>query len=376
MNCKLIGSIVCTLAFSLGLAACGSSAGVVAGSSTGAAPAGSPGPAAAHGAATPYTGIPTKDSQVFTDLMRAADGVNGSSGQSAKVQYLVDNFDPQAQLKLFSSVFSQGCAGCAMSILPVTASNVKPLVTAAVAAKASITTMYEDIPNYYPWTVGPSWVAYMGYDGVQSGYENAKALFASMGGKGGVIEILGTPGPGVAADRLTGFEKALGEFPGIKVLDQQIGNWSQATAQQITSTELVKFGSEIKGVLSENDGMALGVVQALRAKGLNGKVGVTGSDGGNDSLALVKSGDMVSTMLASGALAGAVSTALAHAAAVGDIDVSKLSHAQRYFNLQQHLVTKANVDQYLDKPINADWMSYAFWKKNFWSASAGAIAAP
>jgi D-xylose transport system substrate-binding protein len=55
-------------------------------------------------------------------------------------------------------------------------------------------------------------------------------------------------------------------------------NWDNNAAQAETASELNNLGNKIDAVLVANDGMAGGVVAALRAQHLDGKVLVTGQD--------------------------------------------------------------------------------------------------
>ena len=54
--------------------------------------------------------------------------------------------------------------------------------------------------------------------------------------------------------------------------------WDPATAQQETDQALTRSNDHIDGVLVANDGMAGGVIAALKAQGLAGRVPVTGQD--------------------------------------------------------------------------------------------------
>jgi D-xylose transport system substrate-binding protein len=56
-------------------------------------------------------------------------------------------------------------------------------------------------------------------------------------------------------------------------------NWDPAKAQTEMEQFLTANGNKVDAVLSENDGMAGGVVAALAAQGLAGKVPVSGQDG-------------------------------------------------------------------------------------------------
>jgi ribose transport system substrate-binding protein len=73
-----------------------------------------------------------------------------------------------------------------------------------------------------------------------------------------------------------GYQRAFAEFPGIEVLGSGIGNYQQPDAKRV----MEKFLSEhpqIDAVLSANDGMALGVLEALKeAKRTSVVIGING----------------------------------------------------------------------------------------------------
>ena len=62
--------------------------------------------------------------------------------------------------------------------------------------------------------------------------------------------------------------KAL-EDAGLEVncLDDQVGMWDQATAQQLVANSLSQNGNDIEVVFCNNDAMALGALQAIQAAG-------------------------------------------------------------------------------------------------------------
>src|SRR5262249_39117623 len=61
-------------------------------------------------------------------------------------------------------------------------------------------------------------------------------------------------------------------------------NWDPAKAQTETEQFLTAANNDVQAVLSENDGMAGGVVAALDAQGLAGKTPVSGQDGDQAAL--------------------------------------------------------------------------------------------
>ena len=62
--------------------------------------------------------------------------------------------------------------------------------------------------------------------------------------------------------------KAL-EDAGLEVncLDDQVGNWDQATAQQLVANSLSQYGDDVEVVFCNNDAMALGALQSIEAAG-------------------------------------------------------------------------------------------------------------
>jgi ribose transport system substrate-binding protein len=109
-------------------------------------------------------------------------------------------------------------------------------------------------------------VTYVGADDYEIGYREARYLFENLGGKGRIVIIEGTPAAPTNRERVRGYKRALGEFPGIEVLGSGIGNYQQPDAKKV----MAKFLSEqpqIDAVLSANDGMALGALEALKEAG-------------------------------------------------------------------------------------------------------------
>ena len=115
-----------------------------------------------------------------------------------------------------------------------------------------------------------SFVTFVGADDLEIGYREARYLFEHLGGKGKIVVIEGTPAAPTNRERVRGYKRAYGEYPGIQVLASGVGNYQQPDARRVMETFLKDF-SEIDAVLSANDGMALGALEAL--KEANGQVG-------------------------------------------------------------------------------------------------------
>lgn len=128
----------------------------------------------------------------------------------------------------------------------------------------------------------------------------------------------------------------------ISLIDKQTAEWSRDKAQDLM-TNWLSAGEEFDVVFANNDEMAIGAIQAMKAAGISmDEVIVTGVDATQDALLAMQAGDLDVTVFqdANGQGAGSVDTALALAAGE-DVD-SKV-----YIPFQ--LVVPSNVDDFLAK---------------------------
>jgi ribose transport system substrate-binding protein len=108
-----------------------------------------------------------------------------------------------------------------------------------------------------------SFVTYVGADDYAIGYREARYLFGKLGGTGKIVVIEGTPAAPTNRERVRGYQRALAEFPRIEVLGSGNGNYQQPDAKRVMA-EFLKAYPQIDAVLSANDGMALGALEALK----------------------------------------------------------------------------------------------------------------
>ncbi|WP_116134637.1 substrate-binding domain-containing protein [Tropicimonas sp. IMCC34043] len=139
--------------------------------------------------------------------------------------------------------------------------------------------------------------SYVGSDDVQSGMMEAKYVLDAIGCKGNVVIIEGPIGQSAQIQRLEGNLKALEACPDVTVLERKTANWSRAEAQSLMENWLTAHPGEINGVIGQNDEMALGAIEAIKAVGLNvDDFVIAGIDGVTDALVAVKSGEMASIL--------------------------------------------------------------------------------
>lgn len=203
--------------------------------------------------------------------------------------------------------------------------------------------------------------AYVGSDDTVSGYMEAKTVLDKIGCKGNVVIIEGPIGQSAQISRLEGNMKALAECPDVKVLEQQTANWSRAEAQTLMENWLTSHSGQINGVIGQNDEMALGAIEAIKAAGLDvGDFAIAGIDGVTDALHAVKEGTMTSILQDARAQAqGALDLAIFHATKDGSYTPQSDIWAQypdmpfndgkdKEYNVPWTPVTSENVDKLLE----------------------------
>jgi ribose transport system substrate-binding protein len=141
---------------------------------------------------------------------------------------------------------------------------------------------------------GRDYVAFLGSDFVEQGRRAATWLGSALEGSGDVVELSGSPGSSVAADRSRGFLLGLAAFTGMRIVASQTGQFARAPAQKAMENLLQGLRGRVRAVYGHNDEMALGAIQALRSAGLvPGKdVTVVSIDGSRAALSAIVRGDL------------------------------------------------------------------------------------
>jgi D-xylose transport system substrate-binding protein len=129
---------------------------------------------------------------------------------------------------------------------------------------------------------------YVSFDSVAVGKAEASwmATHTSQGAR--LVIINGSPTDDNAHLVNTGIHSVLNPLfksgARVKVAEQWTPGWDPPTAQREMEQILTKAGNKVDGVVSANDGMSGGIIAALKAQGLQGKVKTTGQDASLEGL--------------------------------------------------------------------------------------------
>lgn len=151
-------------------------------------------------------------------------------------------------------------------------------------------------------------VAFVGSSDYELGLVTGRYLLKTLGGKGNVVILEGVKGSLVSADRVRGFNDALKEFPQVRLLASQPGNFQRLQGLQVMEN-LMQTHAQIDGVMAANDAMATGAIEAL--EGANRKAQIVGINGTKEAVDAIKAGKMLASGDYNGFLQGCVSAMLA-----------------------------------------------------------------
>ncbi len=180
-----------------------------------------------------------------------------------------------------------------------------------------------------------------------AGKAAAEDMSKRLGGTGKVALIGGLPGHPASVGRLDGFRNGAGK---LEIVQEEAADWDREKALNAADA-ILRAHPDLKAFYAANDGMALGVQQAVNNAGLTGKVLVYGTDAIDNALTSIQSSQMTGTAAQFPFLMGQLEVQACVAAHKGTkLDALTIA--------PQTLITAANVAD-AKKAAPHPWFSYA-----------------
>lgn len=195
--------------------------------------------------------------------------------------------DAAAQLELFEAAVADGAA----AIICDNAGADASIEAIQIAYDAGIPTFLVDREINQTGLA----VAQIVADNAQGAAAIAEVWVEAMGYEGQYAELLGLESDTNCQVRSENFHSVIDEYEGLEMVAQQSADWDQTMAYEKTES-ILQSNPEITGIISGNDTMACGIVQACIDAGRE-DILVIGVDGSDDAAAYIKSGNMVGTAL-------------------------------------------------------------------------------
>lgn len=211
------------------------------------------------------------------------------------------------------------------------------------AAEAGIPLVYV---NREPANVNelPEKQAFVASEEIVAGTLETKEVCRLLGGKGKAVVMMGELSNQGARMRTQAVHDvvATDECKGIEIVEEQTANWQRTQGQDLV-TNWLAAGLEFDAVIANNDEMAIGAIQALKAAGRSmDSVVIAGVDATQDALAAMAAGDLDVTVFqdAAGQGKGALDAA---------VKLAKGEKVEAKVYIPFQLVTPANIADYQTK---------------------------
>jgi ribose transport system substrate-binding protein/inositol transport system substrate-binding protein len=184
-----------------------------------------------------------------------------------------------------------------------------PALQEAVDAKIPVVTFDRRVNKV------PGILAHVGADNVKGGEAQGKLIEKLFPDGATVMNLQGQSGSSPAIDRNKGLHNVLDQAKDkYKIVFEDTAAFARDKGLSVTESALAGMPKPPDVISCANDDMALGALEALRARNLIGKVKLIGFDALPEALGQIKAGNMTATIeqLPGGQVRGAMETLVAY----------------------------------------------------------------
>jgi inositol transport system substrate-binding protein len=139
-------------------------------------------------------------------------------------------------------------------------------------------------------------LAHVGADNVKGGEAQGQWILDHFPNGAKIFNLQGTPGATPAIDRNAGLKNIIDGKAEYEVVFEQTANFRRADGLSVTEAGLAAQDTPPDVIVAANDDMALGALEALKARDLVGKVAVLGFDALPEALLAVQNSELTGTV--------------------------------------------------------------------------------
>jgi inositol transport system substrate-binding protein len=166
-----------------------------------------------------------------------------------------------------------------------------PAIQEAVDAKVPVVTIDRRV-NKVPGILG-----HVGADNVKGGEAQGQLIEKLFPNGATVMNLQGQSGASPAIDRNKGLHNVLDQAKDkYKIVFEDTASFDRSKGLAITESALAGMAKPPDVIVAANDDMALGALEALKARNLLGKVKLIGFDALPEALGQIKAGNMTATI--------------------------------------------------------------------------------
>ncbi len=186
------------------------------------------------------------------------------------------------------AAITQGVKGIVIS--PNEVDAMAPALEQAVEAGIPVVTVDRRVPSV------EGILAHIGADNVKGGEAQANLVVSMFPDGATIVNLQGQPGASPAIDRNKGLHNVLdGMADKYKLVFEQTANFARDKGLSVTEAALSGLAEPPKVIVAANDDMALGAMEAVKARGLTG-IAIIGFDALPEALAQVRDGGLTATI--------------------------------------------------------------------------------
>jgi len=245
--------------------------------------------------------------------------------------------DIQGQQRLVEDAINKNYK--AIAVAPITSVSLVQSIAAANKKGVYIVNLDEKVDLAQLKDAGGSVVAFLATDNHAVGAKGGQFIVDQLGAQGGKVAIIeGKAGNATGDARRDGAAGAFKASGKIQLVASQPADWDRSRALDV-ATNILQRNPDLKAIYAANDGMALGVYQAVRNADKQGKVLVVGTDGTPEALDSIKNGELTATVAQDSAAMGAQGL---------DIMIATLKakppilpdNSPQFIDIESHLITQ------------------------------------
>jgi inositol transport system substrate-binding protein len=140
-------------------------------------------------------------------------------------------------------------------------------------------------------------LGHVGADNSKGGEAQANLIMKLFPNGANIMNLQGQPGAGPAIDRNKGLHDILDAHKDkYKIVFEQTAEFDRVKGLSVTEAALAQMKTPPDVIVAANDDMALGAMEAVKARNLIGKVALIGFDALPEALARVRDGSLTATV--------------------------------------------------------------------------------
>ena len=231
--------------------------------------------------------VPAMNFPFFVHMMN--DGLKAEADKQG-LSYIESDGQDQApkQTADIEAALAKGVKGIVLS--PHSVDAMAPALQEAIDAKVPVVTIDRRVPSV------TEILAHVGADNVKGGEAQGNLIVKMFPGGATIVNLQGTPGASPAIDRNKGLHNVLDKAGDkYKIVAEQTANFHRDEGLKITESLLAGMSAPPQVINAANDDMALGAIEAVKARNLKGVV-IIGFDALPEALGKVRDGELTATI--------------------------------------------------------------------------------